>query len=264
MLAHERRARLIEALSAEGRLRVSRAAVALDVSEETVRRDLAALEEQGLVRRVHGGALPAGPLRLIESPLAERLAQDAEAKAAIARRALELVPARGSLVLDSGSSTLRVAELLAEEASARPAAEPPRELLVITNSVPAAAVLAGVPGIALEVLGGSVRGVTHAIAGSEADARLRGIRADLALLGANGLSPEHGASTPDAVEAGTKAAMVGAARQRAVLADATKHGAEHVHRFARLDELDALVTDAAPPAPLAAALREAGVEVLLP
>lgn len=263
MLATERRAALLAALDERGRIRVSRAAAELAVSEETVRRDLDLLAGKGLVRRVHGGAIPVDALRALESPLAERLAEHRDAKERIAERALAMLPAEGSVILDAGSTTLTLAERLAQDAASADPSVRGRNLVVITNSIAAAAVLAGCPGVTVEVLGGTLRGVTHAVAGSQADARLATIRADVAILGANGVSSSHGLSTPDAVEADTKTAMVGATRERLVLADATKHESAHLHRFAELDAIDVLLTDQAPPAALAAALHDAGAEVVV-
>ena len=168
---------------------------------------------------------------------------------------------RGSVLLDAGSSTGRLAELLERWSPDQPGAK----LDVSTNSIPVAARLhaASNPHVQLRSLGGAVRGITGAAVGSTTLTQIGDLRPDLAFIGTNGVSADFGLSTPDEAEAAAKAAMVRAARRVVVLADSSKLEAESLVRFARLDEVDALVTDAAPQRELAGALADAGVQVVL-
>ncbi|ROQ39584.1 DeoR family transcriptional regulator [Frondihabitans sp. PhB188] len=261
MYALERHDSITELLRAEGRVVVSDLADRFEVTTETIRRDLDVLEQAGRLQRVHGGAVPAGHSSVTELSLAERQEQQTPGKTAIARAAARLVPSTfvGSVALDAGTTTAAVA---AELASWRPAVDGV-QLTVITNSVPIAALLQHSPHIDLRLLGGRVRGLTSAAVGSTTVDQIAGLRPDIAFIGVNGLSAGFGLSTPDEFEAAVKTAFVRAARRAVAVADGTKHGAEALTRFARLDELDTVITDVEPPADLAGALRDAEVEVLV-
>ena len=209
-------------------------AAGFGVTTETVRRDLAALERLGLLRRVHGGAVATSALSVVEPAVAERDGTRAVEKDRIAKAALDLVPAwGGSVLLDAGTTTGRLAGLLPTD----------RDLVVVTNAVPLAARLAGVSGVRLHLLGGRVRGVTQAAVGEEAVRTLHDLRVDVAFMGTNALSTGHGLTTPDPDEAAVKRAMVRCGARVAVLADSSKVGREHLIRFAALDAVDVLVTD---------------------
>jgi len=234
MYAEERQQAMAQLVAEHGRLSVNLLAETYDVTTETVRRDLSALERMGLVRRVHGGAVPANSLAVIESGLLERDQANTQQKERIARAALELLPPAGAtILLDAGSTTSRIASLLPRE----------HRLTVFTHAVPVAARLASYPQIDLHLLPGRVRTTTQAAVGADTVRALADLRADLAFIGTNGLTREHGLSTPDHDEAATKRAMVASARQVVVVADASKIGTETAIRFASLDEVDVLVTD---------------------
>lgn len=261
MYALERHDSITDLLRADGRVVVSDLAERFDVTTETIRRDLDVLEQAGRLQRVHGGAVPAGHSSVTELSLAERQTQGTPAKTAIARAAARLVPPTfvGSVALDAGTTTAAVA---AELAGWTPATAG-TTLTVITNSVPIAALLQHSEHIDLRLLGGRVRGLTSAAVGTVTVEQIAALRPDIAFLGVNGLSAGFGASTPDELEAAVKTAFVRAARRAVGVLDASKFGAEALTRFARLDELDTVITDQEPPADLAGALRDAEVEVLV-
>jgi DeoR family transcriptional regulator, fructose operon transcriptional repressor len=260
MYATERQDAIVDALQERGRVSVADLADSLDVTTETVRRDLDALEAAGVLRRVHGGAVPAGRASVAELSVAEREGVHGPAKTAIARAAMRLVPPTftGSISLDAGTTCAAVAAALAEWTPA----EPGHTITVITNSVPIAALLQHSEHVELHLLGGRVRGLTSAAVGTATVEQIGALRPDIAFVGTNGLSAGFGLSTPDEYEAAVKAAYVLAARRAVVLADGAKHGVEALMRFARLDEIDTLVTDVVPPADLAGALADADVEVI--
>ena len=251
----EERQHAIATLVAErGRIQVAAVAEEFGVTMETVRRDLAVLERAGMLRRVHGGAVAAGALTLAETGLGERHVTRSEQKRKIAAAALDLLPGvDGSLVLDGGSSTAALAEVLPHD----------RRLFVATNSVPIAARLTATPGVTLHVLGGRVRGITQTAVGDSTVRALDDLRVDVAFLGTNGISPAHGFSTPDEAEAATKRAMLRASQRAVVLADSSKLGREHLVRFAALSDVDVLVTDAEADPAAIAQLEESGIEVVV-
>ncbi|MBF5081002.1 DeoR/GlpR family DNA-binding transcription regulator [Quadrisphaera sp. INWT6] len=253
MYATERHEAIAGLVRQHGRVAVADVAAQFGVTTETVRRDLAALERAGLLRRVHGGAVPTSALTVVERAVADRDADRAEVKDRIARAALDLVPHGGSIALDAGTTTVRLARLLPTDSP----------LLVVTSAVPVAAQLAGAGAIDLHLIGGRVRGTTHAAVGPEALRAVEALRVDTAFVGANGITPDHGLTTPDHDEAALKRALVAAGRRVVVLADASKIGSEHLVRFAQLDEVDVLVTDASAPRRDLKSFEARGVEVVV-
>ncbi|WP_315914492.1 DeoR/GlpR family DNA-binding transcription regulator [Arthrobacter sp. lap29] len=261
MFAEERHQRIIELVSTQGRVGVTELAELFSITQETVRRDLATLEETGGLRRVHGGAVGTDRFTRSEQSLRERQTQYLDEKQRIATAALALIPhaPTASILLDSGTTTAALAELLASWVPANTR----DELLVITNSLPTAVSLSTNSHLLLDIIGGRVRGLTSAVVGARATEQLGALRPDIAFIGANGIHPEFGLSTPDPVEAATKTAMVKAGQKVVVLADASKIGTETLVRFATLEDIDTLITTAEPDAELAAALAGAGVEVVI-
>jgi len=252
--AEERQHTIAGMVAERGRLAVIALAEEFGVTTETVRRDLALLERAGMLRRVHGGAVPAGALTLVEPGLGERHGTRTEAKRKIAATALDLLPAPdGSVILDGGSTTAALAEVLPTD----------RRLYVATNSVPIAARLSGSPMVTLHLLGGRVRGITQTAVGDATVRAMEDLRVDVVFLGTNGVSAGHGFSTPDEAEAATKRAMVRAAQRVIVLADSSKLGREHLVRFAAVADVDVLVTDDGADPGVVTELETMGIEVLV-
>lgn len=233
MYAAERQQRIVEQARSDGRIEVAAMAAALGVTPETVRRDLTTLERHGVLRRVHGGAIPLENLGF-EPRLAVRQERYTTEKERIAKRALEELPAEGTVLIDSGSTTQLLAENLPFD----------RELTVVTNSVSVAAAVAARDNITLFVVGGRVRGRTLAAVGEWATHALAGVAVDVAFLGTNGLSVRRGLTTPDQDEAATKRAMAIASRRVVVLCDHSKIGTDHFAQFATLEDVDTVITDA--------------------
>ncbi len=244
----ERRAWILERLAEEGAVRTEALARALGVSEVTVRKDLAALAAEGLLHRVHGGAV-SRPRALFNPSFEEKRHHRVEAKRAIAEEALARIEENDALLLDAGTTTLALAGLLKRAF---------RRLFVLTNSVPIALELAGTP-FELVLTGGTVRHHSGALIGPAAVATLEAYQVDKAFLGATGVSLEKGYTTPNPIEAETKAAMLRSARERYVLADGSKLGHATLARFAKLEEVDELITDAGAPASFLAELGKRGL-----
>ena len=255
MYAAERHRLLVRRARELGRLEVSAIAAELGVTTETIRRDLTALERQGLLHRVHGGAVAAGRLE-VEPAVAVRDTTASDEKDRIAKATVgELGPAR-TILLDAGTTTTRVAGLLPDDV----------ELTVVTNGLPIASLLAGRANIDLHLVGGRVRGATLSAVDRWALETLASVNVDVAVLGTNGFSLDRGFTTPDVAESAVKGAMVRAGARVLVVADAGKYGADSFSRFAALDEVDTLVTDgglAADHPDAVDALRAAGPEVVL-
>jgi DeoR family fructose operon transcriptional repressor len=252
MYAEERQRWIVERARAGGRVEVAALATELGVTTETVRRDLTALERHALLRRVHGGAIPIERLGF-EPALAARDSVLTAEKERIARMALAELPDEGSILLDAGTTTARLADALPAD----------RELVVLTNSLPIAMSLSVRPNITVLMVGGRVRGRTQAAVDAWALHALADSYVDVAFIGANGISPERGLTTPDTTESAVKRAMIGAARRSVVLADHTKVGQDHLSRFAALDEIDTLITDSGLDAQMTDDLRSRGLKVLL-
>lgn len=251
MYAEERRHAIADQARRDGRVEVVALATELDVTPETIRRDLSDLERHGVLRRVHGGAIPAERFRG-ELALSDRAGVMAAEKRRIAKTALELVPDAGTVLIDAGTTT---GELAAQF--------PERELTVLTNGLPIATQLAVRPDLSVHVLGGRVRDRTLAVVDAWAMRGIADLRVDVAFVATNGISVERGLSTHDPSEAGVKSAMVDAANQVVLLADHTKLGQEHLVRYAAIDRVDVLVTDTGISPAAAEEIASAGPKVVL-
>ncbi|MFD3695706.1 DeoR/GlpR family DNA-binding transcription regulator [Streptomyces sp. NPDC058646] len=252
MYAPERQQEILRLAREAGRVEVLSLADRFQVTAETVRRDLTALDRAGLVRRVHGGAIPAGRLDF-EPDLGEREATAADEKDRIAAAALTELPDGGSVVLDAGSTVGRLAAGIPLEAA----------LTVVTHALPVAARLAGHTGIDLHLVGGRVRHRTRAAVDAWALRAYAEIRADVLFLATNGFTAGRGLTTPDLAEAAVKRAAIAAARRVVLLADSAKAGQEHFACFASFAEVDLLITDTGLAPADEAAIVAAGTEVVL-
>ena len=252
MYAEERQQHILDSARAAGRVDVNSLAEALDVTPETVRRDLTILERHGVLRRVHGGAIPVERLGL-EPGVETRAERYVAEKERIAKAALSHLPDEGTILLDAGTTTMRLAERLPQD----------RELTIVTNSLGIAAQVAQHPNLSLYLLGGRVRGRTLAAVGAWVTDALRDIFVDVAFIGTNGLSVERGLTTPDQSEAAAKRAMIRASRRSVVLTDHTKIGVDHFSRFADLTEIAAVITDSGLDPETAAEIEALGPEVVL-
>lgn len=251
MYAPERQREIVRRARQDGRVEVTTLAEELGVAGETIRRDLSALEQQGVVRRVHGGALPIETLTS-EAPVATREAVHTGEKERIAKAALAELPQEGNVLLDAGTTTMQLAKAIPED----------RRLTVVTNSLPIALQLSFHPRLTVLVVGGRVRGTTQAQVDRWALRSLGEIRVDVAFMATNGVSAAGGLTTPDLGESAVKEAMVACARRVVLLTDHSKVGEDHFVRFAELSDVDVLVTDAGLDERGAAELERAGPAVV--
>ncbi|MHC0433321.1 DeoR/GlpR family DNA-binding transcription regulator [Streptomyces sp. O3] len=251
MYAPERQQEILRLARDGGRVDVLSLAEEFQVTAETIRRDLKALDRAGLVRRVHGGAIPAGRLDF-EPDLAERESTAADQKDRIARAALAELPSEGSVILDAGTTVARLAAELPLDSG----------LTVVTHALPVASRLADHPGVQLHLVGGRVRHRTRAAVDAWALRAYAELRADVVFLATNGFSADSGLTTPDLAEAAVKRAAVAAARRVVLLADSGKHGQEHFARFGDLGDVDLLITDTGLGPADAAEIERGGTEVV--
>jgi len=229
---HERRRYLLARARAEGRVGVTGAAQDLQVSVDTVRRDLKLLEDHGLVRREYGVAYPVESAGF-ESDLAFRESEWLPEKRRIAVEAVLHLDDAETIFVDEGyTPQLLVRELPTDTA-----------LTVVTASLPVASMLAVRPSCSVIVLGGRVRGRTLAMVDHWATSMLSDFVIDLAFLGANGISRTHGLTTPDPAVAAVKAAALRASRRRIFIGAHVKFSAVSFVRFAEASDFEALITD---------------------
>ena len=246
-----RRERIIAELRANPTVRVAALARAFGVSTETVRRDLDALSDGGLVSRTYGGA--ALPAIGVEPSLAERQRELTKEREQIARRAFELLAAREVIMVDCGSTTWHFARRLAIE---------PLPLTVVTNSLGIASTLAANPAIRVVVCPGDYAAGEGGTFGPDTLAFLRRFHADKAVIGAGGLTAE-GPTEVQPEAAWVKRVMIERARRRILLVDHSKFDQARYEVICTLADLDDLVTDVRPPTALADAIGTAGVALHL-
>ena len=250
--AAERQRLTLEKLKARGRLEASDLAQEFNVTSETVRRDLDALAELGLVRRVHGGAIPVDQSNTIPD-LGARTGQMFAEKQWIAAAAAKLLPEFGAVFLDAGSTTLPMTPFVPQFA----------DLTIVTNSLPLASALAVRGGPKVQTLGGVVRGSALAEVGPWAMQNLESLHLDLAIIATSGVSLDHAFSTATSSEAVIKRAVIRSARRVVVVCDHTKIGSNFFERFAELTDVDVLITDVGARPEQIEALRAAGIEVVV-
>ena len=225
----ERQRRIEEMLRAQGRVEVLELARILQVSEHTVRRDLLALQGQGLLQRTHGGAVTLDTQRL---GLGARAAVLADAKAAVGRAAAALVEPGQTVVLDAGSTPLAMARALTV-----------RPLTVITSSLDVAAIFAGDTQVQIALTGGTWQHENRALWGPAAVAMLANCRADWAVPGACAIDATLGVSAPDEADAALKRAMIACARRTLILGDHSKLGNTAPFHVAQWSQVHALLID---------------------
>ena len=252
MLIDERRHLIAEAVIAEGAATVADLSQRFSVSHVTIRSDLESLEQQGKLRRNRGGAV-ANRIARFRPQFQEETSVNLDPKRAIAGRAIKAIGHGDRVLLDAGSTTLLVAEgLLGCRAT------------VAVNSVYSMNRLAEAPDVQVIVIGGEIYPPALSFVGPMAEEHIGLLHFDLVLLGANGVSP-RGVSVNNLAEVGVKQRMVAAGHRIMVLADSSKLGLDSLSRFAPLDAIDELITDAGADPAVLDRLREShpGLEVTL-
>ncbi|MEV7235004.1 DeoR/GlpR family DNA-binding transcription regulator [Streptomyces sp. NPDC051020] len=241
LLAEQRRALILDEVRRRGGVRVNELTRKLSVSDMTVRRDLDALARQGVIEKVHGGAVPVVEASTHEPGFEAKSALELTAKEDIARAAAAMAVPGSAIALSGGTTTYALAQHLVDVP----------ELTVVTNSVRVAEVFhaaqrsTGGPraGAATVVLTGGVRTPSDSLVGPVADQAIGSLHFDVLFLGVHGISVEAGLSTPNLAEAETNRRFVQSARRVVVVADHTKWGTVGLSSFATLEQVDTFVTD---------------------
>jgi DeoR family fructose operon transcriptional repressor len=247
--APERRERLRQIVRSRRAVRVEDLKSELGVSVATVRRDLDELQESGALRRVHGGAVSVDE-RLVETRFDAKATERASEKRRIASRALELIEPDETIYIDSGSTCLELARLVASRS----------DLTVVTNSLPAIAELAS-QGPRVIVIGGELRPLSQAIVGPLSVPLLDELFVDRAFMGTFGLSLDAGLTTTDPAEAFTKSNVLARARQTVLLVDGSKLGTRSFAHAGRLEQIDVVITDVLLPEEARTVFENAGVRI---
>ena len=252
-MSEDRRRQIIERIEAEGRVRVEDLSEKFEVSQVTIRKDLADLEERGLLQRTHGGAVFVHKSRFNPSFL-EKVQLQAAQKQAIARKAVEFIEEGDAIILDAGSTTLALAQVMKDRF---------RRLVVITSSIPIALELSHTAWD-LIIVGGQLRQHSLALIGPASVCALRDYHVDKAFLGATGVTLKNGYSTPNPLDAELKQAMMRSAERTFVLTDSSKLGHAVLAAYAQLDEVHTLITDAKAPQTFVQAMqhRELRIELV--
>lgn len=247
-----RQNRLLDLLRDRGQVTVAELVLLLDVSRDTVRRDLDLMEQRGLLVRTHGGAIRKDRMVRVDTTLGLRMDAHADAKRRIGQAAAALVRDSETLILNGGSSTCAFAAALGVR----------RNLTIVTNNLRLPPVTPDAAVRAVYVLGGTFWAVSQVTIGPIGLPGISGFSADTAVIGVTGLSAS-GLSMGRLEEATETAGMIDVAKRTIVLADQSKFNVSAFANVAAFDRIEHLVTDAPPPPDIAAALERADVQVLI-
>jgi DeoR family fructose operon transcriptional repressor len=251
LFSDERQEEILALIRQARRVSVTSLAEHFAVVGETIRRDLADLENRGLIRRVHGGAIPVERVTF-EPPIEDRHDLMRPEKERIALAALAELPSEGAAFIEAGSTNTFLAAVLPVDCS----------LTVVTNGGYIASTLARHPNLTVLAVGGRVRSRSLACVDDWALDTLSKLRVTVAFLGANGVSVENGLTTPDPAEAAVKRAMLSIAQYTVLLADHSKIGAVSLLRYGELDQIDTLITDSGLAESQERDLQDAGIRVI--
>jgi DeoR/GlpR family transcriptional regulator of sugar metabolism len=250
MLTRQRKAHILELLRRDGQIVARALSRDLQLSEDTIRRDLRELAAAGLLQRVHGGALPASPAL---ADFAGRRQVAADGKAAIGKAAAAMVQDGQVVLVDGGTTAVQLARHL------------PRDLraTIVTHSPSVAVELALHPHVAVELIGGRLFKHSVVAVGAAASEAIARIRADCYFMGVTGVHPEVGLTTGDPEEAAIKRRLCRSAAETVVLASHEKLGAVSPFVVMPLCEAAALVVEPATSEQVVAVYRERGLTVVL-
>jgi DeoR/GlpR family transcriptional regulator of sugar metabolism len=249
MLSSERKERIFEELSRDRRVRASELAARFGVSEDTIRRDLRALADEGRIRRVYGGAVPLTP---VAATYTGRTRESVDAKSTIARAAMAYLKPGQTVFFDAGTTAVTIAAQL----------PPDLRLTVVTHSLPVASALVEKPLVEVVVLGGRLLHESAAMVGAEVVNGYGRCRADLCVLGTASVHPEVGLGVFHHDDAEAKRAMVNAAAEVMLVAAGEKFGTAAPFLIGPLSILDRIVTDRLPAGEVADAIARAQIEVV--
>ena len=230
LLMDERRERILEKLVSTGSVHVSELAKEFSVTYETIRKDLAHLEEQGYLVKSHGGATL--KQNAIENPFTVRERENIDDKQAVARRAIELIPEGSSLIIATGSTILELAKLLSLKSG----------LKIFTDSLPVAVALIKSDNQVF-FFGGELRDQSSSVCGGWTVSQIRQVKVDLCFIGTDGFANLDGPTSPSSSDAFIDQVIIEHSERRYVLADRSKFRRKSLYRICGWDQIDTLVTN---------------------
>lgn len=249
MTTYERRQSLIQLLQKQPGLRVPQLAAALAVSKGTIRNDLNALKEEGILKRVHGGAVLKNNPVYFDTSFALRFQENASAKQTMAREAAKLVSHGASILLDASTTIYYLSQQLAEC----------HRLRVLTNGIEVARLMAKDPTNTVVLMGGIVNPEGSSVSGNFGEQLIRDLHVHKAFVSCSGFSLERGLTDVHFGEAQLKSKAIASAREIFALVDSSKIGVEDLTPFASLEQITHLYTDTGLSAEWGARLESAGV-----
>lgn len=252
MLAAERKYRIAEYVKQHRVATIAALAKEFGVHEATIRRDLSEIEQDGLIRRTHGGATT-DQWTSHEPPFNERTGHQLEQKMLIGKLAASLVEDGDHIIIDSGTTTLHIAKNLFHRSN----------ITVVTNDMNIAAELRNASGIKVILTGGDLYPCSYMLNGMFTENVLDAVHVNKAFIGIPSIHPQHGLMHPEAVLVPTKQKMIKAAQDVIVVADGSKVGKLSLHTVAPNHQIHTLITGKDAPEHDIKLLRESGVEVLL-
>jgi DeoR family transcriptional regulator of aga operon len=252
MLIEERRQHVLSTIKRDGRVLVSELSDTLGISRITIRKDLAYLEERGLLQRTHGGALSPQSGALLDPTLTEKEQHCLQEKQRIAEAAVKMVSERQCVLLDSGSTTTMIARALRSFSN----------LTVVTNAVNIASELTNT-NFEVMLTGGMLRRNSYSLVGPPAEDTLRDIHADILFLGVDGFDPVIGITTPNVLESRVNREMVRVSQKVVAVCDSTKFRHRSLALIVPPSAIHTVITDTGISASDLEALRNAGIEVVL-
>ncbi|MBZ4645924.1 MAG: hypothetical protein PWR27_2227 [Petroclostridium sp.] len=251
MLAVNRQERILKLLHEKGFVKVSDLSKMFDVSEETIRRDMEKLENQGLLQKIHGGATLIGEVNDVP-PISLRKEINLEGKRKIAQEAVKYVKAGDSIILDSGSTTLMLAHLL-----------PDIEISVITNDINIAYELSNKERVNLILTGGTQRKGSYSLVGPETEKFFETYNVQKIFLSTSGIKLGQGLSVSNILEAHIKKKIISCAQEVICLADITKFGKTALVTFAPINQIHKLICDQKIGKEYETYLRDRGIQVII-
>ncbi|MDT8718586.1 DeoR/GlpR transcriptional regulator [Clostridium sp. 19966] len=250
MFGEERKAQIINLLKLQGDVKVSNLADTYKVSEVTIRKDLQELEEEGLIKRVHGGAVLVHNTKF-EPTFYEKVDKFIEEKIAIGKQAASMVEDGDTVALDGGTTNLQIARNIRAN-----------NLTVITNSLDIAIELSNNHSNEVIVIGGTLRSHTRALIGPIASSILKNVRVDIAFVGANGISLDYGITTPNMNEAQTKREIIESAERVIIVCDHSKFSEVCFAKITDFDKIHYIVTDSKLDEGVRKEFREKGIRII--
>lgn len=232
LFAEERKRKIIDLLKVKTKLLVPELCEVFDVSPATIRNDLRELEEKGLLKRTHGGAICTSKTSF-ELNTYQKKIRNFKEKKAIAQQAISLIEDGDTIALDTGTTTLQLAKLLSSR----------KDITVILNDIEIASYLEQLPNIDIILIGGSIRKGFSCTVGPIAIESMRGLYVDKAFMATNGISVKSGITTPSLEQAQIKREMINLASEIIVLCDSSKVGINSFVQVRPIESIDRIIID---------------------